>query len=75
MEFRIADTFTDSHSRLTGDPKLDVNPTLNVATDDDVWTNLSSDFSRPFGSLISGRIDVKVINHLENDVMKLFRVS
>ena len=33
-----------------------------------------SDTSRPFEKPASGRIAVKIINHLEDEVMKVFRV-
>jgi len=35
---------------------------------------LHSDISRPFAKPTSGRIAVKVINHLGDEVMKVFRV-
>ena len=35
---------------------------------------LHSDTSRPFDKPTSGRIAVKVINHLGDEVMKVFRV-
>jgi len=35
---------------------------------------LNSDVSRPFDKPRSGRIAVKVINHLGDEVMKVFRV-
>ena len=35
---------------------------------------LLSDTSRPFAKPASGRIAVKVINHLGDEVMKVFRV-
>ena len=36
---------------------------------------MHSDTSRPFPKPASGRIAVKVINHLGDEVMKVFRVS
>ena len=36
---------------------------------------LHSDVSRPFDKPTSGRIAVKVINHLGDEVMKVFRVE
>ena len=38
------------------------------------WSTLNSDVSRPFAKPASGRIAVKVINHLGDEVMKVFRV-
>ena len=40
----------------------------------DAWATLRSDTSRPFAKPQSGRIVVKVINHLGDEVMKVFRV-
>ena len=40
----------------------------------DAWASLHSDISRPFDRPESGRIAVKVINHLGDEVMKVFRV-
>src|SRR5476649_1015486 len=38
------------------------------------WATLHSDTSRPFDKPTKGRIAVKVINHLGDEVMKVFRV-
>ena len=38
------------------------------------WATLHSDTSRPFDKPASVRIAVKVINHLGDEVMKVFRV-
>jgi hypothetical protein len=40
----------------------------------EAWATLNSDTSRPFDKPKSGRIAVKVINHLGDEVMKVFRV-
>ncbi|MGB6326858.1 MAG: hypothetical protein WBG11_14085 [Methylocella sp.] len=39
------------------------------------WESLYSDASRPFRQRKSGRIAVTVINHLGNEVMKVFRMA
>jgi adenine-specific DNA-methyltransferase len=39
------------------------------------WESLHSDTSRAFARPKSGRIAVKVINHLGDEVMKVFRTS
>ncbi len=39
------------------------------------WQTLHSDTSRPFDKPASGRIAVKVINHLGDEVMKVFKVA
>jgi hypothetical protein len=40
---------------------------------EDAWASLNSDTSRPFDKPKTGRIAVKVINHLGDEVMKVFR--
>lgn len=40
----------------------------------EAWETLNSDTSRPFEKPQGGRIAVKVISHLGNEVMKVFRV-
>ena len=40
-----------------------------------IWEGLHSDTSRPFAKPESGRIAVKVINHLGDEVMKVFSVE
>jgi hypothetical protein len=40
---------------------------------DETWATRDSDTSRPSYKLASGRIAVKVINHLGDEVMKGFR--
>jgi adenine-specific DNA-methyltransferase len=47
---------------------------MRAEIDEDAWATLHSDTSRPFGKPRSGRIAVKVINHLGDEVMKVFRV-
>jgi adenine-specific DNA-methyltransferase len=47
---------------------------LKAEINEDVWATLRSDRSRPFDKPASGRIAVKVINHLGDEVMKVFRV-
>ena len=41
---------------------------------EEAWATLHSNTSRPFAKPKSGRIAVKVINHLGDEVMKVFRV-
>ena len=49
--------------------------TLRAEIDEDAWATLHSDTSRPFAKPASGRIAVKVLNHLGDEVMKVFRVA
>ena len=64
------------HWRLLGanDPYKALKTTLKAEIDRDAWETLHSDTSRPFDRPASGRIAVKVINHLGDEVMKVFRV-
>jgi adenine-specific DNA-methyltransferase len=57
------------------DPYKSLKTTLKAEIDADAWSSLNSDTSRPFSKPKSGRIAVKVINHLGDEVMKVFRVD
>jgi hypothetical protein len=54
--------------------KLGRVPVLKARINADAWETLHSDTSRPFPKPRSGRIAVKVINHLGDEVVKVFRV-
>ena len=56
------------------DPYKALKTTLKAEIDEDAWATLHSDTSRPFEKPTSRRIAVKVINHLGDEVMKVFRV-
>ncbi|WP_218573046.1 hypothetical protein [Pseudomonas sp. gcc21] len=56
------------------DPYKSLKTTLKAEINQDAWASLNSDTSRPFAKPKSGRIAVKVINHLGDEVMKVFRV-
>ncbi|MFN6138697.1 MAG: site-specific DNA-methyltransferase [Planctomycetota bacterium] len=56
------------------DPYNSLKTTLKAEIDAEAWSTLHSDTSRPFPKPRSGRIAVKVINHLGDEVMKVFRV-
>jgi adenine-specific DNA-methyltransferase len=56
------------------DPYKALKTTLKADIDEEAWASLYSDVSRPFEKPTSGRIAVKVINHLGDEVMKVFRV-
>ncbi len=49
--------------------------TLKAEIDQEAWETLNSDTSRPFDKPENGRIAVKAINHLGDEVMKVFRVE
>jgi adenine-specific DNA-methyltransferase len=56
------------------DPYKALKTTLKAEINEEAWSSLNSDTSRPFDKPASGRIAVKVINHLGDEVMKVFRV-
>ena len=58
-----------------GDPYTSLKTTLKAEIDADAWESLNSDVSRPFPKPAGGRIAVKVINHLGDEVMKVFSVA
>lgn len=70
------ESFFVRHAYFLGqnDPYKSLKTTLKAEIDADAWSTLNSDLSRPFEKPKSGRIAVKVINHLGDEVMKVFRV-
>ena len=56
------------------DPYKSLKTTLKAEINEEAWATLHSDTSRPFDKPKSGRIAVKVINHLGDEVMKMFKV-
>ena len=70
------ESFFVRHAYFLGanDPYKALKTTLRAEIDPDAWASLHSDVSRPFDRPESGRIAVKVINHLGDEVMKVFRV-
>ena len=58
-----------------GDPYKSLKTTLKAEINQEAWETLNSDTSRPFKKPGSGRIAVKVINHLGDEVMKVFKVD
>ena len=57
------------------DPYKALKTTLKAEIDADAWTTLNSAVSRPFDAPSTGRIAVKIINHLGDEAMKVFRVE
>ena len=57
------------------DPYKALKTTLKAEIDADAWSTLNSAVSRPFDAPTSGRIAVKIINHLGDEAMKVFRVE
>lgn len=70
------ESFFVRHAYFLGanDPYSALKTTLKAEIDEDAWTTLHSDTSRAFPKPKSGRIAVKVINHLGDEVMKVFRI-
>ncbi|UCV16483.1 site-specific DNA-methyltransferase [Quatrionicoccus australiensis] len=71
------ESFFVRHAYFLGanDPYSALKTTLKAEIDAEAWASLNSDTSRPFKKPKSGRIAVKVINHLGDEVMKVFRVA
>ena len=71
------ESFFVRHAYFLGasDPYRSLKTTLRAEIDAEAWESLHSDTSRPFPKPESGRIAVKVINHLGDEVMKVFRVE
>lgn len=71
------ESFFVRHAYFLGanDPYNSLKTTLKAEIDAEAWASLYNDTSRPFPKPKSGRIAVKVINHLGDEVMKVFKVS
>jgi adenine-specific DNA-methyltransferase len=71
------ESFFVRHAYFLGasDPYKSLKTTLKAEIDEEAWSSLYSDTSRPFAKPKSGRIAVKVINHLGDEVMKVFSVN
>jgi adenine-specific DNA-methyltransferase len=69
------ESFFVRHAYFLGqnDPYSALKTTLKAEINEEAWATLNSDTSRPFPRPASGRIAVKVINHLGDEVMKVFR--
>ena len=70
------ESFFVRHAYFLGanDPYKSLRTTLKAEIDEDAWASLNSAVSRPFPKPSTGRIAVKAINHLGDEVMKVFRV-
>ncbi len=71
------ESFFVRHAYFLGanDPYKALKTTLKAEINEEAWATLNSDISRPFEKPKSGRIAVKAINHLGDEVMKVFRVK
>ena len=70
------ESFFVRHAYFLGasDPYKSLKTTLKAEINQEAWSTLNSAISRPFEKPKSGRIAVKVINHLGDEVMKVFKV-
>jgi len=70
------ESFFVRHAYFLGanDPYKALKTTLKAEINQEAWESLHSDTSRPFYKPDSGRIAVKVINHLGDEVMKVYKV-
>ena len=70
------ESFFVRHAYFTGagEPYRQLQRALRAEIDEAAWSELYSTTSRPFDKPESGRIAVKVINHLGDEVMKVFKV-
>ena len=71
------ESFFVRHAYFLGanDPYKSLKTTLRAEIDKQAWESLHSAVSRPFPKPKSGYIAVKVINHLGDEVMKVFDVQ
>ena len=70
------ESFFVRHAYFLGarDPYKSLKTSLKAEIAREAWESLRRSISRPFEKPTSGRIAVKVINHLGDEVMKVFRV-
>jgi adenine-specific DNA-methyltransferase len=71
------ESFFVRHAYFLGadDPYDSLKRTLKAEINEEAWESLHSAVSRPFAKPKSGRIAVKVINHLGDEVMKVYKTS
>ena len=72
-----SECFFVRHAYFLGaqDPYERLKTSLKSEINREAWDTLNSDTSRPFDTPSTGRIAVKVINHLGDEVMKVLRVQ
>ena len=59
----------------TNDPYKALKTSLKAEINEEAWSSLNSKESRPFAKPMSGRIAIKVINHLGDEVLKAYKIS
>ena len=69
------ESFFVRHAYFLGanDPYKALKTTLKAEINQEAWETLRSDTSRPFPRPSTGRIAVKVINHLGDEVLKVYK--
>lgn len=72
-----SESFFVRHAYFLGanDPYGALKTSLKAEIDREAWESLNSAVSRPFPKPASGRIAIKVINHLGDEVMKVFKID
>ncbi|NYH97083.1 site-specific DNA-methyltransferase [Novosphingobium marinum] len=70
------ESFFVRHAYFPGasDPYKALKTTLKAEVDQDAWDSLNRTRSRPFARPVDGRVAVKVVNHLGDEVMKVLEV-
>lgn len=70
------ESFFVRHAYFPGanDPYKALKTTLKAEVDQDAWDSLNRTRSRPFAKSRDGRVAVKVVNHLGDEVMKVMEV-
>lgn len=71
------ESFFVRHAYFLGasDPYRALKTSLKAEINKEAWSSLHSDTSHSFNKPKSGRIAVKVINHLGDEVMKIFKIQ
>lgn len=71
------ESFFVRHAYFLGsnDPYKQLKSALKAEIDKEAWESLYRDISRPFQKPETGRIAVKVINYLGDEVMKVFNIN
>lgn len=71
------ENFFVRHAYFLGsnDPYKQLKNALKAEVDHEAWESLYTNISRPFTKPEGGRIAVKVINHLGDEVMKVFKLD
>ena len=71
------ESFFVRHAYFLGsnDPYKQLKNALKAEVDHEAWESLYSNISRPFTKPQKGRIAIKVINHLGDEVMKVYKLD